>query len=349
MKEEIIVDKKTNVIIDIEKYLKDPKFIALVKKYAKESEEFNKNKSKIDKEHDKIFKKVFLNKKETAEFLSKITGKKINLNELVASQNSFVTAELRYREADIVYKLKDKNIVFLIEHQTRIDFKMAYRILNYQIEIMRANENANNKKDNKECLVIPIVIYTGKKRWSAKRYIREIQEEYFDSIVKEKLFLGMLGFYALVDINDYENNVLIEDKSLLSKIMLLEKIRNSEDLVNIIFEINEKVRNYKEKDVIYDAMYLVLSRKIGEKNTNSIMEKIIKKGSDYMLAAEETMIEENRRIRAEGRKEGRIEGRIEGILQIVKEMIKNGVKSEDIMKYTNMSKKELNKIKNTIK
>ena len=30
--------------IEIEKYLKDPIFISLVKKYAKESEELNKNK-----------------------------------------------------------------------------------------------------------------------------------------------------------------------------------------------------------------------------------------------------------------------------------------------------------------
>lgn len=163
----------------------------------------------------------------------------------------------------------------------------------------------------------------------------------------------MPGFYALVDINDYENNVLIQDKSILSKIMLLEKIRNSKELINIIFEINKKIKNYKEKDVIYDAMYLVLSRKIGEENANPIMEKIIKKGNDYMLAAEETMIKENRRIRAEGRIAGRIEGKREGIregiLQIVKEMMKNGVRNEEIMKYTHISKKEINKIKNTMK
>ena len=41
------------------------------------------------------------------------------------------------------------------------------------------------------------------------------------------------------------------------------------------------------------------------------MEKIIKEGSDYMLAAEQMVIDENRRIRAEGRAEGRLSGRIE--------------------------------------
>lgn len=81
-----------------------------------------------------------------AKFLSEVIEKKVNSSELVASQNSFVTTELKYREADIVYKLKDRNIVFLIEHQTKVDFKMPYKILNYQIEIMRANEMQIIKK-----------------------------------------------------------------------------------------------------------------------------------------------------------------------------------------------------------
>ena len=54
---------KQEIKLEIEKYIKDPVFMALVKKYAKESEEFNKNKSKIDKEHDKIIKRVFQRKK----------------------------------------------------------------------------------------------------------------------------------------------------------------------------------------------------------------------------------------------------------------------------------------------
>ena len=145
----------------------------LVKKYVKERGKYNKNKIKIDKEHDKIFKKVFSNKKEASKLISKVIGKEIKEEEIEVSQNSFVTTELKYREADIVYKEKGRNIIFLIEHQTKEDKKMSYRILNYQIEIMRANE----KEKGKESLVIGIVIYTGRRRWKAKRYIKEIQEK----------------------------------------------------------------------------------------------------------------------------------------------------------------------------
>ena len=88
-----------------------------------------------------------------------------------------------------------------------------------------------------------------------------------------------------------------------------------------------------------------------------------------MLAIEQMVIDENRRIRAEGRlegrnegiieernrgiiegrAEGRLEGRTEGILQIIKEMLKNGMKEKEIIKYTKISKDEIEKIKKNSK
>ena len=213
---EIGTKTTTTTKIDLEKYLKDPVFMALVKKYAKESEEFNKNKSRIDKEHDKIVKRVFQSKREASRFICKVIGRKVAPSELVAVQNSFVTTELRYREADIVYKVKGRNIVILIEHQTRVDYRMSYRILNYQIEIMRANEIDNPKKEDKECLVIPIVLYTGKDKWTAKNYIKEIQERLFENkkIRKEEIELGTLGYYTLVDVNKYTKEELMEEEGI---------------------------------------------------------------------------------------------------------------------------------------
>ena len=294
---------------DLEKYLKDPIFMQIVKKYAEESERFNKNKSQIDKEHDKIIKRVFEKKKEAARFISKVLGIKIKGKDLIAVKNSFVTTELKYREADIVYKIKGMNVVILIEHQTRVDYRMSYRILNYQVEIMRANEIEKPKKEDKECLVIPIVLYTGKEKWTAKRYIREIQEKILGKGKIEKPELGTLGYYELVDIKDFNKEELLEDNGILSKILLLEKVRNTESLIKTVFEINKKIAKEtdNEKTIVHDAMKIILIRKLGEKGTDLLMEKIVKEGSDYMLAAEEMVIEENRRIRAEGKLAGRIE------------------------------------------
>ena len=319
---------------DFEKYLKDPVFMQMVKKYSEESERFNKNKSKIDKEHDKIIKRVFEKKKEAARFISKVIGIEIEGEELISAKNSFVTTELKYREADIVYKIKGMNVVILIEHQTRVDYRMSYRILNYQVEIMRANEIENPKKEDKECLVIPIVLYTGKEKWTAKRYIKEIQEKILGKGKIEKPELGTLGYYELVDIKDFTEKELLEDNGILSKILLLEKVRNTESLIKTVFEINKKIakKTDNEKTIVHDAMKIILIRKLGEKGTDILMEKIVKEGSDYMLAAEQMVIEENRRIREEGRLSGRIED--------AKNMLKEKIDINIIEKVTGLKREQ---------
>ena len=369
-KNELKKGLKQEVKLEIEKYLKDPVFMALVKKYAKESEEFNKNKSKIDKEYDKIIKRVFQRKKEAARFISKVIERKIKPRDLIVSQNSFVTSELRYREADIVYKIRNKNVVILIEHQTRVDYRMAYRILNYQIEIMRANEVENPRKEDKECLVIPIVLYTGKEKWTAKNYIKEIQERLYEEKIIERgeIELGTLGYYALVDVNNYTKEELLKEEGILSKIMLIEKERNTKDLVRTMFEIKEKIQNDKNKEIVYTTMELALNKKFGTKVARKIMEKIIGKESGDMLAVEEMVLKENKMLRDEGRKigisegkkigisegkkigisEGKLIGIDEGIIRVAKEMLKNGVDDEYVEKYTHLSKEKIEKLKTEI-
>ena len=320
--------------------------MALVKKYAKESEEFNKNKPAIEREHDKIIKRVFTSKKEAARFIRKVLKIDVKAKDLELVQNSFVTVELKYREADIVYKIKGTNVVILIEHQTRVDKKMPYRILNYQMEIMRANEG------EEECLVIPIVLYTGKETWTAKRYIKELQTRRYakKEINFDEIELGTLGYYTLVDINEYTKEDLLKEKGILSKIMLLEKERNTEELVKTIFEISEKMKEEKtkEKEVIYSAMEVLLGKKIGKEKAEEIMKKIIEEGSDYMLAAEEMIIKENEMIRNEGRMLGRTEGisigEARGQNNIIKTLFKNKMQPKEISEKTGIALSEILRI-----
>ena len=344
---EIGTKTTTTTKIDLEKYLKDPVFMALVKKYAKESEEFNKNKSRIDKEHDKIVKRVFQSKREASRFICKVIGRKVAPSELVAVQNSFVTTELRYRETDIVYKVKGRNIVILIEHQTRVDYRMSYRILNYQIEIMRANEIDNPKKEDKECLVIPIVLYTGKDKWTAKNYIKEIQERLFENkkIRKEEIELGTLGYYTLVDVNKYTKEELMEEEGILSKIMLIEKERNTQNLIRTMFEINKKIQKEKNKEIVYTAMELGLEKKFGTKITEQIMKKIIGKGSGNMLAVEQMVLEENEMLR----NEGKIIGINEGKSIMCVNMLKMGYTIETVSKVSGLPIEKIKELKKNLK
>lgn len=136
---------------------------------------------KVRNEHDKIFKDLFSDKEEARKFINKYLKLKIPLekNQLESYNSSYITAEYKSKEADIVYKMKDKNIFFLIEHQSTIDLSMPYRIENYALEIINTAVDKEKMKSNnyRYPKVIPIVLYTGEKKWKANLSFSDVQEK----------------------------------------------------------------------------------------------------------------------------------------------------------------------------
>ena len=112
--------------------------------------------------------------------------------------------------SDIVYKMKKKEIFFLIEHQQKIDYNMPKRIQEYEIEIIKEATRGKRmtKHEHKLPRVIPIVIYTGSRKWNVEKYIEECQERLseVDSI--------KLGEYYMVDVNDYTKEELSKYRNL---------------------------------------------------------------------------------------------------------------------------------------
>lgn len=140
-----------------------------------EDENVNYN---IDNKHDKIIKTILLRKNE-AEFIIK-KALKLNKNkklDLISVENEYITVDYRGKRVDVIYKLKDKEIYFLIEHQSTQDKNMPYRILEYEVEVMRASFIKNNYLSKAYARVIAIVIYTGKGKWKPNQSIEEVQEK----------------------------------------------------------------------------------------------------------------------------------------------------------------------------
>lgn len=246
--------------------------------------------------------------------------------------------------------MKDKKIFFLIEHQSKIDYSMPFRILEYQVAIIRSaiDKNKIKNKSYKIPLVMPIVLYTGKQKWNASKYLEEIQEKMKGQNIK-------IGNYCLVDINDYTEKELLEDDAFLSKMMLIEKSKNTEEIAKILEKIVIKIQK-EDKELLKRIIEMILEEKIGIAKTKEIIKKL-KRESDYMLAVIDMIRKENQMYidmgrkagKLEGRKEGKIEGKIEGKTQKLKEivlnMIKENLSNEIIMKVTGISKKEINELK----
>ena len=298
-------------IFTYEKYLKYKRY--LMKKtlcVCEETEEYLKD--NIHQEHDKTFRKILEDKEEAAKFINKSLKlkKEIEAEEIEKYNTRFITKRLRNEETDIIYKLKRKNIFFLIEHQTKIDYKMPFRILQYERDIIESaiDKKKLEKKEYKLPKVITTVLYTGKKEWDANKYIKESQEklEGYEEIE--------YGAYHVIDINKYTKEELLKEETFLSKAMLIEKERHKgtlgKSIEEIIEEVNKKdeIYNDTQRELLTTIIGGPLAKTIGEEKAEELIEKIKnKKEEENMLAVYEMIEKENKRLIERGRRQGRRE------------------------------------------
>ena len=291
----------------------------------------------ITNKHDKIFRTILDKKEEAVTLINQAIKTKLKAEEIEKYTSSFVNKIFENREADIVYKYKNKNIFFLIEHQTKIDYSMPYRILEYEIEIMKSAIDIRKVK-NKEYklpLVIPIVLYTGKKKWDAKRYLEERQETLDGVKIKA-------GNYNLVDINDYTKEELLQEKTLISKMMLLEKSESTEESIEMLEKIIPNT-NKEEKELLKRVISILFGEKIGEEKTKELIEKI-DGGEGKMLALVDMIRNENQMYINIGRKEGE-EKLKQRCLEIAKNLLKLKMPISQISEVTKLPKEEIEKLK----
>lgn len=283
-------------------------------------------------------------KEEAVKFINKTLKLNIKKEEIEKYNSSFISKTFQNKEADIVYKIKDKNIFFLIEHQSKIDYSMPFRLLEYEVAIIRSaiDKSKIKNKSYKIPLVMPIVLYTGKQKWNANKYLEKSQEKIQCLNIK-------IGNYSLVDINNYTEKELLEDNTFISKMMLIEKSKNTEEIAETLEKIINKTRK-EDKELLKSIIEIFLEEKIGIQKSTELIRKL-ESESDSMLAIVDMIRKENQMYidmgRKEGKKEGKIEGKTETIKEIVNKMLRKNLPEKTIIEITGINPKEIEEIKNS--
>ena len=294
-----------------------------------------------NQKHDKIFKEILDYKKEGVKLLNKYLDLEIEEKDIEKYTRKFVLPELENRESDVIYKLKNEQIFFLIEHQTKVDYSMPFRMLEYIVEIMRSavsREKMQNKSE-KLPIVVPIVIYTGKENWKVPRLLQERQAYYRKTNLEFK--------YNLVDGNKMSKEELMREESILSKAILLEKLDNPEEILEILKEITTKNLDSDERYFINLILKYLLPEKLSKDEAKEILENLKGKEDDTMFIdilkkyfddkeekAVKEAVEENTKDTAKAT-----------TYELIKEMLKNNADEEFIKKVTKISNQELKEIK----
>lgn len=298
----------------------------------------------INNSHDKIFRKALEDKNNAIKIINRILKEdKVSMDEIEKYNSSYISSKLANSEADIVYKVINQDVFFLIEHQTKIDYSMPYRILKYELEIIESvliDKNYKNKK-YKYPIVIPIVLYTGNKKWNAKLDLRKVQ-------LKWKNYEGQeFSRYNILDINDFNNEELLQEDSLISKIMIIEKSKTERELEENLEKIidimnkNEKIYTQEQKEFLNTIIQFVLQKNIRNEKIKELIEKLGNGGKGKMLAVLDMIDRENKRIMREVKRETKREAKKE----VAKKLLEKKMSFKDIEEVTGLSRNVIEKLK----
>ena len=358
-KPELILEKN-----DID-YLKMDDNTELWGKVEEEDCKYNYDNRYKNNFNDKIMRQILKDKYQASmylnEWLNIKPGYEIKPEEIEEVTESYITKNWVNRETDIVYKDKKYDGVFyLIEHQTKVDYKMAKRIVEYKneienhYEINRSKEETENAK--KIANVTALVIYIEDETWKAKRNIYEIK------IKNPRLRYNTKEDYELICINNYtleelEAKVKTNEENIILKLALINKlgqIKNEEIML-------KEMKNIKitPRQIDYIASYI--NERIVRKQGNevaklmikSIEEKLEKEEEENMLEAFvdrflDMADEKERKGKIKGEKIGEKRGITQGINQVAINMLRQKYKKEEIKKCTGLSDAKIKELEKTI-
>ena len=340
--------------ITTDKYSCNEEPMFLERTLCEETKKYNYNETKtIDKPHDKLIKTILSSEEEVSKVIKKYLNIEIREDNLEKYTSSYISKDYEALESDIVYKMKTKKIYFLIEHQSKIDRSMPYRISQYIAAIMKEAVKKDKTFEDGYLYprVIPIVIYTGNKKWNVATSLSEVQE-------KLEGYEQIDNSYKLIDANNYTEEELINDETIISKAMLVERSKTKEEIEKAINKIILKITKENEIESIYNFLNYIWSERLDKDTVKALSQKLKEKGVRNMTGLEILYNEYDKKFneaRNEGKREGILEGRREGkregeikIVKIIKNMLKRDLSIKDISNLTGINEKQIMKIKNEI-
>ncbi|MFM8490588.1 MAG: Rpn family recombination-promoting nuclease/putative transposase, partial [Candidatus Methylopumilus sp.] len=282
-------------------------------------------------------------------FHSTING--ANLNDWnIAEKETYVEESLRTKLSDMVFSVQMHNknedkkydafIYTLIEHQSYSDYWIALRLLKYSLLLLERH----TIKRNKLPVILPIVIYNGKKKYSAPRNIFELFT--YPDIARKTIEED----YRLIDLQAISDNEMDYEKHLSFLLYTMKHIHERDT----ILMLKEAMRRCSKAIIIDKEQNYVLTKlilwytdsKVPEEK-NQLLEQIIvdnlpkEEANNIMRTIADAYIEE-------GFNKGILQGTEKGIekgkAELIKMMLNQGNPVDKIAKITGLSVSDIQKL-----
>lgn len=239
---------------------------------------------------------------------------KLDFSTLQRVNASFVAAELKGREGDLLWKLSLRDgspiyVYLLIEHQSQVDRFMAVRLMTYIGLLYQALiKEGLLTPDGRLPLVIPIVLYNGEAEWRAPQELADLIERLDEAA---EAYVPRLR-YRVIDEGRFSLGDLASRHSIAAQIFWLEQNQEPRDVprgVGRLVPLLEGPHDASLRRAVLSWLDRVL---IPRKGTRQRIPQAL--GLEEFRAMIEKRVEEwNRILREEGRQEGLQEGLQKGL------------------------------------
>lgn len=299
--------------------------------------------------HDKIFKKAFSDKEVTIDYLNNFLPpellSKLRINEIRLEQQSFLDDRLKDYYADLIYSCpygKDREIIvsLLFEHKSNKPTYPHIQLLRYLLEAY----DVMLKQKEKLRVLIPIVVYHGKKEWKYRTF-----DSFFKGIDEGlKKFIPNFD-YLLTDLSKLTDAEIIGMKAgLLLNILLLLKHSKEEAYIRknfsqLFYQVEAYLDNEQKVSLVRSMLVYVLeTTEISKKEIGRLTQESEEELKQLAMTTAQL-------LRQEGRAEERAKFEAE-LESMIVDMLKDGILSiQQIAKYCKVETSYILQIKSRLK
>ncbi|EBX5253480.1 Rpn family recombination-promoting nuclease/putative transposase [Salmonella enterica subsp. enterica serovar Typhimurium] len=298
--------------------------------------------------HDAVFRQMLMQKEVARDFLAIHMPEDFlaicDLDSLKLESGSFVEDNLRSRYSDILYSLHTQHgpgyVYALIEHQSKSDRLMAFRLMRYAIAAMQRHLDAGH---DTLPLVVPILFYHGPESpWPYSL-------NWHNMFVKPDMAKALYSRdFALVDLTTMPDNQLLQHRRIAMLELLQKHIRQRD-----LSELLDPLITLLTQDHLTDAQLSVLINymlKAGNAAEPGALIRQLAQGApqykEQLMTIAEWLEEKGR---TEGLQKGLQKGLEQGLAQgreaearaIARKMLANGLEPGLIASVTGITPEEL--------
>ncbi|WP_161537348.1 Rpn family recombination-promoting nuclease/putative transposase [Escherichia albertii] len=298
--------------------------------------------------HDAVFKQFLMHAETARDFLDIHLPAKLrelcDLDTLHLESGSFIEESLKGHSTDVLYSVQMLGnpgyLHVVIEHQSKPDKKMAFRMMRYSIAAMHRHLEADH---DKLPLVVPVLFYQGE----ATPY--PLSMCWFDMFYSPELARRVYNNpFPLVDITITPDDEIMQHRRI-AILELLQKHIRQRDLMLLLEQLVTLIdEGYTSGSQLVAIQNYMLQR--GHTEQADLFYGVVRdreSGGESMMTLaqwfEEKGIEKGIQL---GRQEGRQEARQEVSQEFALRFLSKGMSREDVAEVTNLSLAEIDKLIN---